>query len=150
MYTSYGVLCWLNDIDGWARIVSRYLKAGGTFFIAEFHPFAGVFDEDSKSELRVKYRYWHHNEPDHFFSPYTYDAGDATVENEETFEWSHPISSVINALINEGLTIHEVKEYPYSVYEQLKFSVKLEDSYWHIPRDSIPLMYSIKASKTKV
>jgi len=39
VYTSYGVLCWLHDINEWARLVSNYLKPGGTFFIAEFHPF---------------------------------------------------------------------------------------------------------------
>jgi 2-polyprenyl-3-methyl-5-hydroxy-6-metoxy-1,4-benzoquinol methylase len=41
VFTSYGALCWLHDMEAWAEIVSRYLRPGGTFFMAEFHPFCG-------------------------------------------------------------------------------------------------------------
>ena len=51
VYTSYGVLNWLNDIENWARIASSYLKSGGTLFIAEFHPFPWIIDDDHPSEL---------------------------------------------------------------------------------------------------
>jgi hypothetical protein len=54
VFTSYGVLCWLHDIEAWAGIVSRYLKPGGTFFMAELHPFIWVFDYEFPSELRAR------------------------------------------------------------------------------------------------
>ena len=53
VFTSYGALCWLHDIEAWAGIVSRYLKPGGTFFMAEFHPFMWVFDDEFPSDLKV-------------------------------------------------------------------------------------------------
>ncbi|MCK5906496.1 MAG: class I SAM-dependent methyltransferase, partial [Flavobacteriales bacterium] len=38
VFTSFGVLGWLPDLDKWAEIVSHFLKSGGIFYIAEFHP----------------------------------------------------------------------------------------------------------------
>ena len=45
VFTSYGVLTWLCDLDKWAEIIARYLKPGGTFYLVEFHPFTHMFDE---------------------------------------------------------------------------------------------------------
>ncbi len=38
VFTSYGTIGWLPDIDKWAAIVSTYLKPGGKFIFADFHP----------------------------------------------------------------------------------------------------------------
>jgi len=38
VFTSVGVLCWLQDIRGWGRIIARYLKPGGVFLLVESHP----------------------------------------------------------------------------------------------------------------
>ena len=43
VFTSYGVLCWLPDLDDWARVASNHLKPGGVFYIAEFHPLMGTY-----------------------------------------------------------------------------------------------------------
>jgi SAM-dependent methyltransferase len=72
VYTSYGVLCWLNDVEEWARIVAQYLKSGSTFFIAEFHPFVWIYDDDHPTDLVIKYDYWHKAEPDHYVSDQAY------------------------------------------------------------------------------
>src|SRR5512139_2419139 len=39
VYTSYGVLCWLRDLEQWAELIAHFLKPGGVFYIADFHPF---------------------------------------------------------------------------------------------------------------
>ena len=35
VFTSYGVLVWLPDLNGWAKIISEHLESGGTFYIVE-------------------------------------------------------------------------------------------------------------------
>ena len=45
VYTSRGVLCWLPDIRGWARVVAHFVKPGGIFFITEAHPIAWALDD---------------------------------------------------------------------------------------------------------
>ncbi len=81
VFTSYGALCWLHDMATWADIVSHYLRPGGTFFMAEFHPFMWVFDYEFPSELKVKYRYWQGEKPDYYEAEGSYADPDAKVEN---------------------------------------------------------------------
>ncbi len=147
VYTSYGALCWLHDLSEWARIVSLYLRPGGTFFMAEFHPFMWVFDDEDKSELKVRFRYWSDG-PEYYESDGSYAAPDAVLENRGSYNWPHPLSEVVNSLINAGITIRELREYPYSVdITQIGFMEKGEDGYSRIPDYNLPLMYSIKGTK---
>src|SRR6266542_2690138 len=45
VYVSWGALCWLPDIERWARIVAHFLKPCGSLYLAEGHPVALVFDD---------------------------------------------------------------------------------------------------------
>ena len=55
VFTSIGVLCWLQDVKEWARIIAHFLKPGGTFLLVESHPFMWVFDDEGE-ELSIKYK----------------------------------------------------------------------------------------------
>ena len=39
VFTSYGTIGWLPDLDKWAKIVSNYLKPNGTFVFVEFQKY---------------------------------------------------------------------------------------------------------------
>ena len=112
VFTSIGVLCWLQNINEWGRIVARYLKPRGTFLLVESHPIMGIFDDES-SELRIKYSYWHSDEPMSWETDGTYADESAEIKNRRSYEWQHTISDVLNSLIRVGLRIEEVREYPY-------------------------------------
>jgi ubiquinone/menaquinone biosynthesis C-methylase UbiE len=149
VFTSYGALCWLPDIEKWAEIVSRYLEKGGTFFIAEFHPFVWVFDWDEQIELKVRHTYFHTGEPYYFEREASYADAKAYVENRAYYQWQHSLSDIANALIKAGLRTEEIKEYPYSIDRLFPFMKKCEDGYWRFTNKDydIPLMFSIKATK---
>ena len=44
VFTSYGALCWLPDIARWAQVAASFVKPGGFFYMAEFHPLALMRD----------------------------------------------------------------------------------------------------------
>src|SRR5438876_4219891 len=46
VYSSYGFIGCLSDIEAWARGVAAILKPGGRLVFIEFHPVANLFDED--------------------------------------------------------------------------------------------------------
>jgi SAM-dependent methyltransferase len=148
VYTSYGVINWLHDIERWGEIVHGYLRPGGTFFMAEFHPFMLVFDEEG-GELAVRHGYWHSPEPSLVEVDGSYADRDAVLENREVYEWPHPLSDVLNSLIRAGLTLEEVNEYPFSVDEIWGNMVKGEDGYRRLSRRDyqLPLMFSVKATR---
>ena len=158
VFTSYGVLCWLPDISGWAQIVARYLKPGGTFYIVDAHPFARVFplDEDIKdgsTQLRPYFNYFH--EPAGVFWPPNFDYADETaMQTVGEHCWQHSMSDVVNALISAGLQIEFVHEFPFAAWKVTAFCEVVErlspsHAYYGLPKrfPPLPLTLSIKANK---
>lgn len=162
VYTSYGVLVWLNDLSKWANIISYYLKKGGIFYIAEIHPFIMVFEnEDYTEDLRVKYDYFHKDLPYAFNINGTYADKNANIK-KISYEWFHSLSDIINSLINSGLKIEFFNEHPFCCYDHFPFMKKNDDGLWVIDKNKIktnennlkdkiipdlPLTFSILARK---
>src|SRR5262249_39776672 len=109
VFTSYGVLCWLPELTRWAEGVRPFLQPGGTFSLAEIHPFSFVFDDrPGTTELRVAYPYCHTPEPLRWESQGSYADRDARVEHTTSYLWNHGVGDTLNALIGAGLRIEFV------------------------------------------
>ncbi len=149
VFTSYGVLCWLPDLEKWAETIAHFLKPGGTFYMVEFHPFANMFDnEDGTSNWRMTEPYFHNTQPTEYPNEGSYADTEAQV-NLPSFEWAHPISEVITSLIDTGLTLEFVHEHPHSTYQQFPFLKKHGEWDWRPPEQmgQPPLLYSIRAHR---
>jgi SAM-dependent methyltransferase len=149
VFTSYGVLTWLPDLGRWGQVIAHFLKPGGTFFIAEFHPFAQVFD-DAAPDLRVCYPYFAQPVPLALPLVGSYADRTATVSKTVEYVWPHPLSDVVNALISAGLCIEALQEYPYAYYAMMPLLMEGNEAReWRLreQRETIPLMYAIKATK---
>lgn len=142
VFTSYGVIGWLPDLDKWARLIVRYLKPGGYFYIAEFHPVVWMFDDDF---TRIQY-YYDNREVIVTEQQGTYTNRDADIKGKE-YSWNHSISEVLNALINAGLQITVFNEYNYSPYPCFRNIVEFEPGKWHFKgmEGKIPVVYTLKA-----
>ena len=146
VFTSYGALNWLLDISGWARVVSNHLKPGGVFYIVEFHPFAAVFEASEAGDLEPTYSYFHHEQ---FF-----EGGEPSYAGQEiietpTYEWQHSLGDIVCALLDAGLRIEFLHEYPFNCYQAHSMMVQGEDGWWRLPRhnESFPQLFSIRATK---
>jgi SAM-dependent methyltransferase len=147
IFTSFGVLCWLADITAWGKIIAHYLKPGGTFLLVESHPVFWVFDNDHPSKLEIKYPYWHNHEPYSWEAEGTYVDQDVTLKNTRTYEWNHTISDILNALIDAGLAIVRIDEFPHLPWKPIPFAHKNPEGEWHLEGDFLPLGWSVKATK---
>ncbi len=146
VYTGLGVLCWLQDIDEWGKIIAHFLKSGGTFLIYESHPFMWMFD-DEENGMRIKYSYWHSREPLVWEDDGSYANKEAKITNKKSFEWQHTVSDVLNSLIKAGLVIQEVGEYKDMWWQYLPEAKAVGDGSYLIPNDPLPQMWSVKAGK---
>lgn len=145
VFTSYGVLPWLRDITGWAQIVSNFLKSGGIFYIVEFHPILGVINDDGKFST---YSYFYKPEAD--ISQVYGSYADVHIDfKHKAYEWSHCLGDIVTSLIQAGLSIEFLHEFPYSVYKVLPCVDEFESGHYYIEglKDTIPLMFSIRAKK---
>ena len=152
VYTSYGVLSWLPDIPRWGQIAGHFVKPGGVFYIAEIHPFLYVFDErnaGSIAELRVSYPYFHQPEPTAWPVEGSYADPTARIGAMTEYGWFFSLSDVINALIDAGLTIEFVREYPFCCFKALPFLERHDDGWWHPPDGQrlLPMTFTLRARK---
>ena len=151
VYTSYGVLAWLPDLKNWAAVIAHFLKPGGVFFIAEFHPFAMVFDNsETATGLRIQYPYFHPAEPYKFDVQGSYIDRQAEVNQKVEYEWDHSLGEIVDALLAAGLRLEFLHEYPYCTYAMFpSLMEQCSDGMWRLKEGdgSIPLMFSIRASK---
>ena len=150
VFTSYGVLAWLPDLEGWAKLIHHCLKPDGFFYIIDGHPYGQIFDDKEKRELKFGYSYFTEGKVERFNDGYTYACDTEVVKNKVNYQWTHPICSIINNLIGVGLRIEYFHEYPYSEFQAHPMLFKHDDGYFYFPPEfpiKTPLMFSIKASK---
>ena len=151
VFTAGGVLYWLPDLRRWAQIAAHFLKPGGLFYVADAHPFACVFNNDGDTtELRVDYPYFHSPEPMVWEVYGSYADPDAHVEHDVEYGWQHSMSDIVNALIDAGLRLVELNEYPLTAWAMFPaMMTRGEDGYWRLVegKDKIPLMFALKATK---
>ena len=144
VFTSYGVLCWLSNIKKWGKIINHFLKDGGIFYIAEVHPFTNILSHDFK----IFYKYFEKG-PYIDDSEGTYADWEAKVKGI-TYEWSYALSDVINSLIEQGLKIQFVHEFPFSMYDQFPGFMEQNEKGQYVLKNKkiqIPLLFSLKATK---
>ncbi len=144
VFTSYGTIGWLPDINQWAAVVSKYIKPGGQFIFAEFHPVVWMFDNDF---TKIQYRYFN-SDPIIETEPGTYADKDAPIK-DEIISWNHGMAEVINSLIKQGLTLTELQEFDYTPYPCFATTEEFEPGKFRIPsmENKIPMVYALKAIK---
>lgn len=147
VFTSYGVLNWLPDVEEWAEVVAHFLQPGGRFFIAELHPISHVFMELRMDDRTVRSEWpYFSGEPQRFDADGSYADPDANVKHTVTHEWSHSLGEIVTALVDAGLVIDELREHPFACFEQFPGRMaQRDDGHWEIPDEDYPLTFSLRA-----
>jgi SAM-dependent methyltransferase len=147
VFASAGVLCWIEDVERWMKVAAKHLKPGGVFYLFDGHPIAEVFDRDGSEtpEFSSEYHYFD-SEPTRYDERYSYTGGAQEVSEPVCYFWHHPLSRVVQAAIDAGLTLQHVREHPQTYFQRYPFQVR-DGEYWRMPGDPLPLTYSIKATK---
>jgi len=158
-FSSYGALCWLSDIETWAKGVAGILKPGGRLVVVEFHPVSAGFDEDFK----LRWNYDNQQEPfeeDEGVSDYVAETGgtfngfERGVESfknpEKSYGWNWGLGEVVTALLEADLRLTRLCEWTYSNgFRPYRDMRELPGRRWTLPQGvpNIPLMYGFSATK---
>ncbi len=145
VFTSYGVLSWLPDRRRWAEIAARYLRPGGIFYIAEFHPFALTLADDEP----VLHDPYFNEGVVEWPVQGSYADTSAETHNRVSYEWNYPLGEVVSCLVEAGLRIQFLHEWPFACYQMYPYLVQSEDGLYRLPANvpSLPLQFSLRAVK---
>lgn len=144
VYTSYGTIGWLPDLDKWAAVIQHFLKPGGKFVFVEFHPVVWMFDNHFD---KIAYSYFN-KETIIDETTGTYTNREAAIYYTEV-SWNHSLAEVIGALLKNGITLTDFKEYDFSHYNCFENLEETAPSVFQLKhlQDKIPMMYSIVGIK---
>lgn len=144
VFGSYGVVGWHPDLNPLMQVISHFLKPGGRFVLAEFHPVLWMFNPEF---TRIIYPYFN---TETFVEQVGYSYGsDKTFIEAEDVSWNHPVSDLLNAVIDSGLSIETFREYDFSPYPIFKESIEHAPGRYS-PKETaglIPLVYALVAVK---
>ena len=152
VFVTWGALCWLPDLAGWARIVAGFLRPGGRLYLAEGHPAALVFDDEAEtpdgkrggagSRRTSSARRWC------WTTRSTTPTPPRACRMPAPTNWMHPLSEVLGALGEAGLALDWLHEHPRVTWRMFRCLVRDADGLFTWPdRPWLPLAYSLSARK---
>jgi SAM-dependent methyltransferase len=160
VYLAYGAICWLPELKSWARGVADILDRGGRIVLIEFHPVSNMFDRDWRltSNYPAGGRVLTTHGVDDYvresgggLTPSGFESGAQDFRNPEPcylFQWG--LGEVVSALIDAGLRLTALREYPYINGERPFNNMRAGEDRRMYPPDgvpAIPLMYGLVAEK---
>ena len=150
VFTSWGTICWLPDIEAWARSVAFFLKPGGALYFADAHPLircfdaaGGALDAEGRPLCAIPYL---ERAPLIFDDPADYMDETARLANSRTVEWMHTLADILGALREAGLRLDWLHEHPRLVWRMFPTLVRDAEGMWTWPdRPWLPLALSLRA-----
>ena len=149
VYTTWGTICWLPDIRRWGRVIAAMLRPGGRLYFADTHPMIQPLEEVD-GQLRPTFSYrTPTGVPLAFTANQTYTGDPRQFLNTENFEWVHPVSDVLMALIDAGLLIERVAEHEALPWQMFPMMAQGADRLWRLPagHPRLPLSLTVSARK---
>jgi SAM-dependent methyltransferase len=148
IYTSYGTINWIADIQQWANGIAKNLKDGGKFAMIDFHGMMGMFNLDWTLGFD-------------YMGGKTYDTGgvgdyvgndwEETYKNPHTaYEFAWGVGDIVGAIIKAGLSIRHFEEYPYvNGWQRFPNMREGEGGRYYVPEGqaNIAMMFSVVATK---
>ncbi len=142
VYTGRGALCWLQDLDAYAKIVYRLLKPGGVYHVLDDHPAAFLFDTQAETLQYSGDTYFGHCTSSAGW-PATYigdSIGIPLEKQSRKYERGWNLMEIFNAITQAGLVVEYLGEHP--------------DPYWDVfpnlrpeLRGRVPLTFSLLARR---
>ena len=120
VYTGRGALCWLMDLDAWARVIARLLKPGGKLYVFDGHPMDWLWDGNSAHyQLYADDASYFQGAPVSSVGwPASYIPAE-TQAKQPAIKWERQwmLGEIVNALLAAGLRLLRLEEHPHRYWD---------------------------------
>lgn len=107
VYSTIGVLCWIDDLEAWMSGAARVLRPGGALVLVELHPMLTMIDSVNPLVLDFPYEF---DGPHVFTGSGSYANRDAPVEWTVT-QYAHSLGEIVTTAHDAGLAIDYLEEH---------------------------------------
>lgn len=145
---TYGVLCWIGDLDGWAASAASTLRPGGRLVVVDIHPLYQMVDRLDPLTLDFPYA---DAGPHHVDEPGSYADPEADVGATGTVQWAHSLGELVTAVARAGLRVDRLVEHlSAEVDHRGGVLVQGADGRWRLPvgGQDLPVLFGLGASKS--
>src|SRR5215470_11776225 len=133
VFTTWGALCWLPDMRDWARVIASVLAPAGELYCADAHPGFSMLEEVAGKLVPTYDFQTPVDRPLEFNNSTTYTGDPTVMRHQSTREWIHPLSAILGALIDAGLTITMFREHEVLPWQAGLMLVPAPDGQWRLP-----------------
>jgi len=150
VYVTWGALCWLPDIPRWTRVVAALLRPGGQLYLADGHPSAYVFDDETRTaDPRPGWSApYFGRDPIPSDDPRDYSDPEARLANARSYNWIHPLGELVSQLIEAGLRLDWLHEHDAIVWRMFACLERGGDGLYRWPdKPWLPLAFSLLATR---
>lgn len=142
---TYGVLCWIGDLDAWMRGAAMALRPGGALVLVDTHPAYEMVA--TLDPLVVDWPYGG-GEPLRETVTGTYASPEVTTPAQEVIEYPHSLGEIVTAAATAGLTIKHLGEHIATEHDPRRLLPRGADGRYRLPfGDShLPILYSLRAT----
>jgi SAM-dependent methyltransferase len=149
VFVTWGAINWLPDIFRWAKVVASLLRPGGRLYLLEGHPMMNQLEaRDGRLDIEFGWR-TPLADPLAFDDVQTYTGDERALSHTRCYEWIHPLSDIVNALLQAGLSLDFLNEHEVVVWKAFPFVVETGEDQFELPAGvpRIPMSFSLGATK---
>ncbi|MGZ8629418.1 MAG: class I SAM-dependent methyltransferase [Actinomycetota bacterium] len=149
VFASYGVLCWIADVDAWMRSAHAALRAGGHLVLVDLHPVSQMIGEVDPVVFDFPYL---GAAPMRFEASGSYANPDADTTANASVEYAHGLGEVVTAAADAGLRIDALTEWLEESFDPPGSILTADDDGRYRlglgGEHALPLTFSLRATKS--
>ncbi|MCI2398519.1 class I SAM-dependent methyltransferase [Aliiroseovarius subalbicans] len=150
VFVTWGAIGWLPDIKSWAAVVAGLLHPGGKLYLAEGHPSALVFDDETTGEGALPNYFVPYFQRTPFVddAPSDYTGDFPALEASHEYWWDHTMADILNALIGAGMRLDFLNEHDAIPWRMFQMLTSRGDGLYGWPDKAwLPLGFSLGATR---
>lgn len=140
-FATFGILCWIGDVDAWMRSVTACLRPGGRLILIDGHPLKDVVVSRG-------------DEPYAYDGPHVYTstgsyAGVSTPEPTTNVQFAHSLGEIVTAAAGAGLRVSRLVEHLDSPVDMADLGHPDPDGRYRLRLDGqpVPMLFTLVAGR---
>ena len=147
VYSTMGVISWIEDLGAWMRSVHAALRPGGRLVLVEIHPLYNMISAREPLELDFPYAA---DGPRRFEGPGSYADQEAEVAAPTEIVYAHSLGETVAAAIAAGLRIDALHEHLDTDFDPRGDVLVPEDDgrlALRVSGERLPVLFTLLASR---